>query len=405
MESLKPYRNGSVIMVIALLFISCGIVSAIPSPLLSAGIPALESQGPFTSAGPAQYWLSIDPLPLMKAHEGFTISGKGTIPDQEYINLHIHLSSSEPSAVTAGHNSSDISSLFFMRDAYDHGSWSQTIEPLEFTPDQCLVEIKVVQLGVYTTTLWPSDYPGGLVNESASWIRLDAPGPRDMDNGFLMSGTTSLPPGSPLIVEIYPREFKKENYWQYVDYRPILREKISVQQDADGGQYFALPVNLTGAAEQSGMTISPGTMYIEVHAVNMASSVSDQAVFEATTRSPWITIDPIQEPVQGEKLTITGTTNLPEGSAISLNLGVMIHPCFRCGNPDAAPGSYCCGKCTTGDFSGNVPVTDTGGAVRSWKYETPTANWCTSETYYITAGADVEGKSTQENKYFHIRKT
>lgn len=144
-------------------------------------------------------------------------------------------------------------------------------------------------------------------------------------------------------------------------------------------------------------------MFIEVHAVNMASGVSDKAVFEATTNGPWIRIDPIQEPVMGENLTITGTTNLDEGSVIFLNLGVMIHPCFWCSDPDSAPGSYCCRKCTMGFFSGDVLVMDTGGATRLWRFETPTTNWCTSETYYLTAGAEAGGESTQEDKYFHIR--
>jgi len=70
----------------------------------------------------------------------------------------------------------------------------------------------------------------------------------------------------------------------------------------------------------------------------------------------------------------------------------------------AAPGSYCCGKYTTGYFSGDIMVTDTGGAARSWRYETPTTNGCTSETYSIDARAEAEGKSTREDKLFHIRK-
>lgn len=390
-------------MGLVILFISCGTVAAYPSPFLSAGVPALAGQNLFTR-GPADYWMSVDPLPLMNAHEGFTISGKGYIPDDEYINLHIHLSSSNPADGASGHNSSELSSLFPMRSAYDHGNWSQTIEPLDFKPDQVLVEIKVVQFGVYTTTLWPSEYQGGQVNESASWIRLDAPGPRDMNTEFSLSGNTNLPAGYPLIVEVYPREFTRENYWQYVDYRPILREKTAVRQDADGRSYFTLPVNLTNAAEQRGIAISPGAMYTEVHAVNMASGVSDQTVFEATTRGPWIRIDPIQEPVMGENITITGTTNIEEGGVISLNLGVMIHPCFWCSNPESAPGSICCRKCTMGGFSGDIPVTGTGGATRSWRFETPTTNWCTSETYYLTAGAEAEGQNTMEERYFHIRK-
>ncbi|WML68507.1 MAG: hypothetical protein METHP_02140 [Methanoregula sp. SKADARSKE-2] len=124
--------------------------------------------------------MSVDPLPLMRAHEGFTISGRGNIPDNEYINLHIHLSSSDPAAVVSGHTSMDFSSLFFMQSGFDHGNWSQAFEPLDFTPDQCLVEIKVVQFGVYPTALWPLECQGGQVNESLSWIRLDLPGSREM---------------------------------------------------------------------------------------------------------------------------------------------------------------------------------------------------------------------------------
>lgn len=178
MESQKRYRTGLAILGMAILLISCGTVAAFPSSSMSAGMTALKSQGPSTTAGPEGYWMSVDPLPLMNAHEGFTILGKGNIPDDEYINLHIHLSSSDPAAVAVGRNSSDISSLFFMRSAYDPGPWSQAIDPLGFTPDQCLVEIKVVQFGVYTTTLRPSGYLVGQVNESASWIRLDGPGSR-----------------------------------------------------------------------------------------------------------------------------------------------------------------------------------------------------------------------------------
>jgi len=303
------------------------------------------------------------------------------------------------------HNASDISSLLFMSIVNDKKVWYETIDPLEFTPDTCSVDLKVVQYGLYATAVWPSDFPQGSVDDSSSWIRLDPTGSPDLNDYFFVNGTTNLPQGYPLIMEIYPQEFNWENYWQYVEYQPILRKELSVRKGDDGRNFFFQPVNLTEAAARSGLRVSPGTMYIEVHAINTNSSVSDSAVFRATTRAPWVKIDPITEPARGTNLTITGTTNLSAGSNIPLQIEVMMHPCFKCSNPASAPGSSCCGKCTTGWFSGTVQAKDTERAERSWKLEVPTENWCWSETYYVSASAGGEEDALQDEKYFHIRET
>jgi len=396
-------RNAAIILMLVII-LSCGLASA-NTTIVPVQVQGIEGDQTVNRTTPSSYWISIDRLPAMIANKSATISGTGNIPaNGEYVIVHLHLSSSNPDTMAAGHNVSEVDGLLFMSEQDGKKSWSLTSNPPQFTPDTCLVDVKVCQYGVFATATGPSAFPQGSINESSSWIHLDPPGVQDISTPFFVNGTTNLPVGYPLILEIYPRVYNKQNYRHDIDFRPIIRETLPVLPGNNGSNSFFLPVNLTDRSLQDGRALSPGTYFMEVHAVNMDSTVSDQGVFGATTSGPWIVIDPFLEPVKGTNLTISGRTNLSAGSPISVTVVSPMHPCFNCRNPDSYPGSICCGKCTLGYVSETVPAENLNAEERSWKIEVPTTNWCTSEIYEVLASSGPEDHAPGDYRYLSIRK-
>jgi hypothetical protein len=358
--------------------------------------------------GPAGAWITIDPLPDIPATGDFTISGSCSIPEREEIEIHAIFLFSRMEAGTLRTWSGDYSwgPYPIITTAKDGKKRWYVTGNAQGTPDQYRVEIRAPEYGIYATSIHPSAFPRESVDDTTSWIRLDPTGTHDLGDLFCITGSTNLPIGYPLIIEVYRREFSQEEYLSLNEFKPVLRDQVTVMEDAKGTQYFSLPVNLTESVAKSGQKAVPGPFFVEIHAVNMNSSVSDRSSFEVTTHFPWIRVDTIIDPVLGSNLAVTGTTNLPAGSNISVEVyPAIIPPCPACQYPDQYPGLPCCGQCSMGSLSGIVHAKEIDGAVRSWEFTRPIGTrWCTGLAYSLTAKAEGFKDPVQDVKYFYIRK-
>lgn len=237
------------------------------------------------------------------------------------------------------------------------------------------------------------------------WIHLDPAGNHTLEENFTITGSTNLPAGYPVMAEIFPGWYSFEKFKDEEYYESLIKEIISTSPSGDGNTTFSLTVNLSGHHTWNNIPLRPGDYWIEAHAVNMNSTVSDTAPVTLSTDSPWILIDPIPEPVRGTNMTLSGTTNLPEGKDLFLSLNThRMVPCGRYGDSDP---ETICGGCTCSyvSISRSVPIQNATNSIRSWKYNVSTENWCLHESYKVQVSAGEQKDAAEDQSFFNIHET
>lgn len=190
---------------------------------------------------------------------------------------------------------------------------------------------------------------------------------------FNITGMTNLPVDSLLVIEPY-----KENPGS-VKESPLY-------------EFGAISVFNNGAAVNSffysaNVTVAPGIYRIVVHRFGLSNSTS----FIVSGKDPlpmmWIAIDPVAEYHRRENFTITGTTNLPAGSEITVTCGFFSRfpcPMWAKDVPYNWSGTVCGNDgCDPGRFSRTIPVERGTGQHNTWMVPGDTTGWCANESYRI----------------------
>ena len=129
------------------------------------------------------------------------------------------------------------------------------------------------------------------------------------------------------------------------------------------------------------------------------------AVNSSGGNEPFISIDPVMWSQEDQVLDITGTTSLPEGTAITILSGLSVHPC-----PTSPPGvivdtggvrSLCNGNCST-EITESVAYAVHGEGNNTWSCLVNTTEWCCCESYLIRAEINNENKTIQDTEEFRF---
>jgi hypothetical protein len=98
-----------------------------------------------------------------------------------------------------------------------------------------------------------------------------------------------------------------------------------------------------------------------------------------------IDINPILWTYPDQLLAITGTTDLPVDSNMSIISGLMIHPCPTQKIPETNNGirSWCGGNCGDDITTYPVKIVSSSNGSNSWRSLINTTGWCTREYYWI----------------------
>jgi hypothetical protein len=194
---------------------------------------------------------------------------------------------------------------------------------------------------------------------------------------FNITGTTNLPVDSLLVVGSNRKMFDLGSDNQVLIWNVV----VPVVNSGGSVNTFFYAVNVS--TDYLWNPIKPGQYNVEVHHFG----VNNSTVFSVFGKDPlpwlWIHINPIEEHQFGDRFNITGTTNVPAGSTISVNGGLTIHPCpfIPPEKQSSYPGSIC-GSCAPVAFYGNIPVVQ-GPGNNTWNFPINTTGWCTDEKYDI----------------------
>ncbi len=223
------------------------------------------------------------------------------------------------------------------------------------------------------------------------WIKIDPIGDFQTESPFNVTGTTkfnitgttNFPAGSLFWIKIVEEERE----------RNLFSEALvaSIVNNA-GMNTFSYPVDIQGNP--------PAHYRVEIRKANQNLTAIEQfriILIPSNEKWLWVHINPIRWDQEGEYLNISGTTNLPVNSEISIYSAIRAHPC-----PTQVPGgytpkatvvdrpvvvyrTYCGGECKNEFVNETVPVIEGKDGINLWRYNLNTSNWCSNEMYWVSA--------------------
>ena len=104
----------------------------------------------------------------------------------------------------------------------------------------------------------------------------------------------------------------------------------------------------------------------------------------------WVWTDPIGTVYEGDRVTITGTTNMEPGSEISIGMNMMFHPCPYYDNSEVNQSvrSLCYNNCNDSPGTETATVLQSLPGKNIWKATFDTTGWCWGEEYYFRTRVD-----------------
>jgi hypothetical protein len=232
------------------------------------------------------------------------------------------------------------------------------------------------------------------------WIKIDPIDDFQSESPFTVTGTTkfnitmttNFPEGSLFWVKIVEEERSR-------DLMPEVLILPGVNKE--GVNSLSYPFDVQNNP--------PAHYRIEIRKANQNLTATEEfRIILNPSKEPWlwVHIDPIRWNKQGENLTITGTTNLPVESEISVESRLMPHTCTI-----EVPGSppivktgvgrtYCGRGCNEEILQGTVTVIKGIDGINSWKYSLNTSYWCTSGRYVVSAEANNRTNVTTDYQEF-----
>jgi hypothetical protein len=221
----------------------------------------------------------------------------------------------------------------------------------------------------------------------ANWIRIDPiPDIYQPLNGsnsgdFInISGTTNYPEGSLLQIEgsLNTSEYRgRDESWS------VQNIVIPVQNNPKGNNTFTYRSRLFNYFMNQRLHL--GKYQVKVTKAN--TNVSATAFFNVLQNSSdpvsWIDVDSIPVHNVGDSFTITGTTNLPTGSVIAVNIQNSPHSCPVPVADSRFQGWMCSGQCESFFGNDSVPVLPGFSGHNTWSMVLNTTGWCVREKYDV----------------------
>ena len=226
------------------------------------------------------------------------------------------------------------------------------------------------------------------IDNQSSWIHINPIGDLYLDTPFGLTGTTNLnitgtttfPAGSLLWVDLIEEERARNILSNVV---------IPVEKKSDGSNIFSYSYDMKGNY--------PAHYRVEIRKANQ--NFTTIARFNITSKETWwwIHINPIGETHEYQNLTITGTTNLPVGTEMSVSSRMEYHSCTQ---PPESGGrrSFCSGSCFGAIDPTKTRVMGGSDGRNIWTCPINTTDWCAYEYYWIRVESNWTNVTSEEVK-------
>jgi hypothetical protein len=176
--------------------------------------------------------------------------------------------------------------------------------------------------GSYLTT----DSPVRAAVTRDDYIRIDAIGDRSVGDQFLVTGTTSLPVGTEFIWEVTPASFTTEPARQTGTFTGSMGNSQVTKGEGNINRVsFAMDTSVL-LPTQYNVSISMVTG--DLSAGDFRTGEPSGSIFFTLKKEPasagsgqYISIDPVSDKTTGDLLIVSGSTNLPAGTILMVNVG------------------------------------------------------------------------------------
>jgi len=208
------------------------------------------------------------------------------------------------------------------------------------------------------------------------WIRIDPIRDFKTDTTFNITGSTIL---NVTGTTDFPADTSLNlNIIEGVNSHVISRTLIKTRSNNSGPNTFSYVYDMKGNP--------PGRYQVGISdSIHLNSALSFFNITSETPYYKWIRMNPIGEVHPGDIIPVSGTTDLPAGSEISIGSDVVFHSCTQATPDIFGQRSLCGGSCRDTGSLHPVLVTEGTGGVNIWNSTVDTSQWCIHEEYTISA--------------------
>ncbi|MGA2161226.1 MAG: hypothetical protein ABSG28_03360 [Methanoregula sp.] len=232
----------------------------------------------------------------------------------------------------------------------------------------------------------PSETIIGYSPDHTNWIRIDPISDLyqgSASNGtitsFNISGTTSYPPGSIFWID---SSINSTRYPGAI-YAWSIHEPMIVQKNGSENT-FVYSVNVSDFSTTPYSHVGQYQVNVTRGYTNITATAFFNVLRNTTDPGDWIDIDPIPAHKAGDSFMITGTTNLPVGSVMSVSVQFSPHVCPNpISDPVRWPENVCGGDCEASFGNDTVPVVPGTDGDNTWSIVLNTTGWCALEKYDV----------------------
>jgi len=200
----------------------------------------------------------------------------------------------------------------------------------------------VIVVALAIIPLASADNVNGIQN-NPPFITIDPIGNHTIDEVFFINGTTNLPANNePLLLEIETVNFNPAGWGS------AYSSNVSIQPGENGVNLWS--VNSTTSLWETFPgpepdNVTPGGYSAAVQTLDPRLQLYTSQTFLVLpiVANPFITIDPITSHTIGDLINVTGTTNVPSGTVLSISAGpstfTNYRPNFFMGQTTVMPGT------------------------------------------------------------------
>lgn len=182
-----------------------------------------------------------------------------------------------------------------------------------------------------------------------------------------ISGTTNYPAGSTLYSEIIG----------YNGERIVWRTSLEVRGNNTGPNPFSFEYDMKGNPPGRYQVSISDRFYNTPQVISRFNILSGDNTPHSASYT-WIDMNPMPSSQKGKTMLISGSTNLPAGTEITVGYSALAHSCTPAPTPDK-PGTrtICGGSCRTGEGSSyKVRVVAGIEGINSWNVSVNTTGLC-----------------------------
>ena len=319
--------------------------SSIIAAIIIAAIVGVSMVSGFPGAKP---FISVDPLSDKTVGDKVTITGTTNLPAGTELMAQVYATSFEKKASDSGEFSGAIGNIDVIAGTGSINTWSMDVDTSVFVPMEYLVNVSLFTgdrskgdnsmgspFGTATFTVHPasgtprtspgSDYPvaGGILIDPI----------RDTTQGGLIvvSGKTNLSAGTDLIVQVVPVSMQQGKITgDYQHPENVVMTKVIEGSGVNNRFSVSLDTRLLPLTDHivtvsnvkgnaAGINSEPGTI-TGSEVFNIIGETTGTGLVGNDT-GQYIKIDPVTDKTTGDLLIVSGSTNLPAGTTLTVVAG------------------------------------------------------------------------------------